>query len=40
MEKENRVYAFLVSKYGAREADRAMLNFANQKLKYIQQGKK
>jgi hypothetical protein len=40
MEKENRVYTFLVSKYGAREADRAMLNFANQKLKYIQQGKK
>jgi hypothetical protein len=40
MEKENRLYAFLVSKYGAREADKAMLNFTNQKLKYVQQGKK
>lgn len=40
MEKENRVYTFLVSKYGAIEADRAMLNFENQKLKYVQQGKR
>ena len=40
MKEKDRVYAFLVNQYGAREADRAMLNFANQKLKYIQQGKK
>ena len=40
MKEKNRVYAFLVSKYDAIEADRAMLNFANQKLKYVEQGKK
>ena len=40
MEKQNRVYAFLVKVYGSRVADKAMINFSEKKAKYVEQGKK
>jgi len=39
MKEKNRVYAFLVSKYGAKEADKAMINFADKQKKYVEKPK-
>jgi hypothetical protein len=39
MEKENRLYAFLVSKYGVAVADKAMINFADKQKKYVEKPK-
>lgn len=40
MKEKNRVYAFLSKAYGAVIADKAMTNFSEKKIKYVEQGKK